>query len=151
MKRAELGQQQTISTHYFKLKLGGHEAAGFFKECTGLSSEQTFITHASAAEEGKPLAQKFPGQLEWSNLNLKRGVDSNSELWKWRMEVIEGNVDGARRDGSVEVVDWEGKPVCTYSFVRGWPCKYTAPGLNASGNDILVDEIEIAHEGLEAG
>ena len=30
----------------------------------------------------------------------------------------------------------------------GWPCKYTAPGLNGDANDILVEELEIAHEGF---
>ncbi len=143
-----MAEQQTIGTYYFKLKLGGHESAGFFKECTGLSSEHQVVTHTSADEKGKSLVQKFPGQLQWANINLKRGVDSNSELWKWRQEVIDGKVDPARKDGTIEVVDWEGKPVLTYSFRRGWPCKYSAPGLNASGNDILVEEIEIAHEGF---
>jgi len=141
-------EQQTIGTYYFKLKLGGHESAGFFKECTGLSSENQVVTHTSADEQGKALVQKFPGQLQWANINLKRGVDANNELWKWRQEVIDGKIDGARKDGTIEVVDWEGKPITTYSFRRGWPCKYSAPGLNASGNDILVEEIEIAHEGF---
>jgi phage tail-like protein len=143
-----MADQQTIGTYYFKLNLGGHESAGYFKECTGLSSSHHVVAHTSADEQGKSLVQKFPGQLEWSNITLKRGVDSNSELWKWRQEVIDGKVDGARKDGTIEVVDWEGKPVITYSFLRGWPCKYSAPGLNSSGNDILVEEIEIAHEGF---
>ena len=143
-----MAEQQTIGTYYFKLKLGGHESAGFFKECTGLSSEHQVVTHTSADEQGKALVQKFPGQLQWSNITLKRGVDADSALWGWRQEVIDGKIDGARKDGTIEVVDWEGRPVTTYSFRRGWPCKYTAPGLNASGNDILVEEIEIAHEGF---
>ena len=142
-------EQQTIGTYYFKLTLGGAESAGFFKECTGLSSENQVVTHTSADEQGKALVQKFPGQLSWSNITLKRGVDAKSELWSWRQEVIDGKIEGARKDGTIEVVDWEGKPVTTYSFVRGWPCKYSAPGLNASGNDILVEEIEIAHEGFK--
>jgi phage tail-like protein len=37
----------------------------------------------------------------------------------------------------------------TYKFVAAWPCKYSAPGVNAAGNEILVEEIEIAHEGFE--
>jgi phage tail-like protein len=143
-----MADQNTIGTYYFKLKLGGHESAGYFKECSGLSSENTVVAHTSADEKGKSLVQKFPGQLQWSNINLKRGVDSNSELWKWRQEVIDGKISSARKDGTIQVVDWEGKPVITYSFVQGWPCKYSAPGLNAGGNDILVEEIEIAHEGF---
>lgn len=143
-----MAEQQTIGTYYFKLTLGGAESAGYFKECTGLSSENQVVTHTSADEQGKALVQKFPGQLQWSNITLKRGVDADNTLWSWRQEVIDGKIEGARKDGTIEVVDWEGKPVTTYSFRRGWPCKYSAPGLNASGNDILVEEMEIAHEGF---
>src|SRR5919202_3489882 len=94
-----MADQQTIGTYYFTLKLGGHESAGYFKECSGLSSEHQVVTHTSADEKGKSLVQKFPGQLQWANINLKRGVDSNSELWKWRKEVIDGKVDSSRRTG----------------------------------------------------
>ena len=143
-----MAEQQTVGTYYFKVTLSGAESAGFFKECTGLSSEHEVVTHTTADERGKALVQKFPGELKWSNITLKRGVDADSELWAWRQEVIDGKIESARKDGTIEVVDWEGKPVITYSFKRGWPCKYTAPGLDASGNDILVEEIEIAHEGF---
>jgi phage tail-like protein len=141
-------QAQTTGAYYFRLTVDGHDTAGFFKECTGLSSEPTVVTRTSRDEQGKSLVQKFPGQAQWSNLTLRRGVDSGAELWKWRQEVIDGKIAGARRDGTVEVVDSEGTPLVTYRFLRGWPCKYSAPGLNAGGNDILVEEIEIAHEGF---
>jgi phage tail-like protein len=142
-------EQQTYGTYYFKLTLGGHESAGFFKECTGLSSEHTVVSHTSADDKGKSLVQKFPGQLQWNNITLKRGVDANAELWTWRKLVIDGMIDDAREDGTIELVDWKGDPVITYAFKRGWPCKYSAPGMNAGGNEILVEEIEIAHEGFD--
>jgi phage tail-like protein len=141
-------QQPTIGTYFFKLTLGGHESAKYFKECTGLSSENTVVEDDSSDGQGKPQKQKVPGQLTWSNITLKRGVDDNKELWTWRQLVIDGKFKEARTDGTIEVIDWELNPVVTYSFVQGWPCKYTAPGLNAGGNEILVEEIEIAHEGF---
>jgi phage tail-like protein len=141
-------EQETFGTYYFKVDLGGAEAAGFFKECSGLSSSHTVVAHTSADEKGKSLVQKFPGQLEWQNITLKRGVDAAADLWTWRQSVIDGKIDEARKDGTIELVDWQGNPVITYSFVRGWPCKYSAPGMNSGGNEILVEEIEIAHEGF---
>lgn len=141
-------EQKTYGTYYFKVNLGGAEAAGFFKECSGLSSTHTVVAHTSADEKGKSLVQKFPGQLEWQNITLKRGVDAKADLWKWRQEIIDGKIDDSRKDGTIELVDWKGDPVITYAFVRGWPCKYSAPGMNAGGNEILVEEIEIAHEGF---
>ena len=49
---------------------------------------------------------------------------------------------------TIEVLDWTGSPVVTYQFVRAWPCRYSAPGLSAGGNEVMVEEIELAHEGL---
>jgi len=126
-------------TYFFRLTLGDGGAGAFFKECAGLSSEQA---------EGSSLAARFPGQQRWSNLTLRRGVDANAALWTWRRLVIDGRIDEARADGTIEVVDADGAPVVTYAFTRGWPCKYSAPGMNAGGDEILVEELEIAHEGV---
>ena len=93
------------------------------------------------------------GLIKWAcaNVNHKLGVLDERRrtlLQQAAQEVIDGKIATARVDGSIEVVDWELKPVITYTFLQGWPCKYSAPGLNASGNEILVEEIEIAHEGF---
>lgn len=135
--------------YYFTLSLGGVEAAGFFRECSGFSSEHDVVEQKSADASGKPQVYKMPGQAKWSNITLKRGVDEKGDLWKWRKEVIDGNIAACRKDGQIQIVDWQGKPVVTFKFLKGWPCKYTAPGLNASSNEVLVEEIEIAHEGFE--
>jgi phage tail-like protein len=37
----------------------------------------------------------------------------------------------------------------TFKFIRAWPCRYSSPGLNAGANEILVEELELAHEGFE--
>jgi phage tail-like protein len=140
--------QATAGAHYFQIKLGGAEAAGFFKEIDGIGSENEVVTHTTTDASGKSMVQKFPGQLKWNNITLKRGVDSNNALWQWRQQVINGQITDARKDGTIEVLDWTGSPVVTYNFVRAWPCRYSAPGLSAGGNEVMVEEIEIAHEGL---
>lgn len=140
--------QKTAGAHYFTITLGGAEAAGFFKEIDGIGSEHDVITHTTTDQQGKPLVQKYPGQLKWKNITLKRGVDSNNALWTWRQQVINGQIDQARKDGTIAVLDWTGSTIVTYNFIRAWPCRYSAPGLSAGGNEVMVEEIEIAHEGL---
>ncbi len=142
-------QQSTAGTYFFTLDLGGAQAAGYFKECSGLASEHTVVDHTTTDANGKALVQKFPGQMKWANITLKRGIDADNQLWTWRKKVIDGDVVGARTDGQIDILDWQGTAVVTYKFVQGWPCKYSAPGINAAGNEILVEEIEIAHEGFE--
>ena len=142
------GEQQTIGTYYFKLTLGGHESAGFFKECSGLSSEHQVVTHTSADQQGKSLVQKFPGQLQWSNITLKRGVDESMDIWKWRQATIDKGADAARVDGKVELLDIAGGTIATYQFKQGWPIKYVAATLDASTNNVALEELHICHEGF---
>jgi len=141
--------ENLAGSYFFTLNLGGAEAAGYFKECTGLTSENEVVAHSATDANGKSIQQKFPGQVKWSNITLKRGIDTQMELWQWRKDVVDGKINESRKDGTIQVLDWEGNPVLTFAFVRAWPCRYSAPGLNAGANEILVEELEIAHEGFE--
>ncbi|HEX2086784.1 MAG TPA: phage tail protein [Solirubrobacteraceae bacterium] len=141
--------QTPVGNYIFKLNLGGAEAAGYFAEATGLSSESHVVEHTAADAKGLPLPQKFAGQVSWSNITLKRGVDAKAQLWQWRLTILEGQIDANRKDGQIDVLDWTGAIVVTYKFIRAWPCKYSSPGLNAGGNEILVEELELAHEGFQ--
>lgn len=140
--------QKTAGGHYFTLSLGGAEAAGFFREVDGIASENEVVTHTTSDAQGKSQVQKFPGQLKWNNITLKRGVDSNNALWTWRQQVINGQIADARKEVTITVIDWAGDTIVTYNFINAWPCRYSAPGLSAGGNEVMVEEIEIAHEGM---
>jgi phage tail-like protein len=141
--------QDLRGTYYFMLTLGDVAQAGYFKECSGLTSESSVVENRAVDAKGKPMVQKMPGQMQWSNITLKRGIDAKDQLWTWRKKILDGKINEARMDGQIDVVDWEGTAVITYKFVRGWPCRYASPPLNAAGDEALVEEIEIAHEGFE--
>jgi phage tail-like protein len=140
--------QSPVGNFIFKLKLEGVDSAGFFAEASGFSTENQVVEHTAADANGKPLPQRFAGQVKWGNIVLKRGVDSKMELYKWRKEILDGKIDESRKDCTITVLDQKGTVVVTYSFIRAWPCKYSSPGLNAGGNEILVEELELAHEGF---
>jgi phage tail-like protein len=141
--------QTPVGNFIFKLTLGGAEAAGYFAEVAGFSTESHVIEHTAATAQGLPLPQKFAGQVSWANITLKRGIDTNAQLWAWRQKILNGQIDANREDCQIDVLDWTKATIVTFKFIRAWPCKYTSPGLNAGGNEILVEELELAHEGFE--
>ncbi len=140
--------QSPVGNFIFKLTLADVDSAAFFAEASGFSSENQVVEHTAADSNGKPLPQRFAGQLKWSNIVLKRGVDKQMELWNWRKDILDGKIDASRKDCTITVLDQTGAMVVTYTFIRAWPCKYSSPGLNAGGNEILVEELELAHEGF---
>jgi len=132
--------EQPATGYRFKLDLGGHEEAALFDEAT-----------ANVEGETVDLAQlrRIPSLHKVGDITLKHGIDTNQELWRWRNQVVDGNVDTARKHGSIVLFDYEGTPVATYTIINAWPTKYHAPNLDAGANEVALEEIVIVHEGLE--
>ena len=119
---------------------------GYFTECSGIGSEQEVIEHKVVTESGQEVVMKIPGRLKWENITLKRGITSNMDVWDWRKQVEDGNVDSARRDGSIIMYDQHLAPVARWDFERAWPVKVSGPQPKADSNDIGVEEMTITHE-----
>src|SRR6266851_3698329 len=91
--------------------------------------------------------RKFPTRMAWSNITLQRGVGLSRDLWDWYFSYIRGQ--GRRRDGLVMLLDDQRSPVMVWRFKRGLPVKWTGPNLVARSNEVAIETLEIAHEGLE--
>ena len=66
-----------------------------------------------------------------------------------RVVQVDGQLKTARKDCQVTMLDYEGKPVVTYSIINAWPKKYTGVGLKADSNEVAVEGITLCHEGFE--
>ena len=143
---AEEKEPRTVS--HFELKLGGHEVVGVFRECSGMDSESEVTEHKAVDANGRPFVRKVVGATKWANITLKRGVDSNTKLWEWREKVVNEGPDGARVDGTISLLDYDGSAILTYKFLQGYPIKYGGVTLNAASNDVALEEVQICHEGL---
>ena len=128
----------------FLVEIDGVTAGGF-SECSGLSTETDVIEYREGSDRGG--VRKLPGLTKYSNIVLKRGITASRDLWNWRRVVINGGVD--RRSGSIIIVGEDRNPVATIRFREGWPSKWEGPKLNAKGNEVAIETLEISHEGLE--
>ena len=121
---------------------------GTFRSCTGLGSQSEIVEHLAAGKGGTTHIYKIPGVCKWTNICLKRGVTDSMDVWTWRKQVEEGNVNEARKNGSIIMYDQTNTEVARWNFENGWPAKISGPNLDASTNDIAIEELEIAHEKL---
>lgn len=122
---------------------------GYFTECSGLGSENEVIEHKVVNEKGVEVVMKIPGRLKWENVTVKRGITSNMDIWAWRKMVEDGDVAGARQNGSIVMYDQTLTEVARWNFENAWPVKCTGPQPKADGNEIGVEELTIAHEFIE--
>lgn len=120
-------------------------ADGGFTEVSGLESSLDTEDYSEGGTNG--FVHKFPTRVTWPPLRLRRGLGSADTLWGWYHSFVEGR--GQRRDGLVSLLDHRRQPVKAWSFRRGLPTRWAGPTLQASSNQVAVEELEIAHEGLE--
>jgi phage tail-like protein len=123
----------------------GTAVKGSFAEASGLEVDIQPIEYRNGAED--ITVRKIPGLKKYPNLVLKRGILGDTALWKWIQEAMDGKV--RRTEGSVVLLDENKQEVMRWNFKRGWPCKWTGPGLNAKNNEIGMETLEICHEGIQ--
>ena len=143
-----MAERDPLIGAHFALDVDGVVSA-FFKEATGFNNASEVITHQAVDEQGRSVIQKLPGDLTWDDITLRRGISDDQALWDWRQKVIEGKVNDARANGSVIMYNQSNEEVARFNFTNGWPSGWKGPDVNAEDQTVAIEEITIAHEGLE--
>jgi len=134
-----------LTVFHFSVSWGGENIG--FSEVSGLSQEVQAIEYRDGLMSGTTLPLKRPGLKKAGNITLKKGmVTENIELYRWLNNSGQPNVE--RRDLVITLLNDEGTPVFVWSIAQAWPVKFEGPGLKASGNDIAIESVDLAHEGI---
>ncbi|MCY1061709.1 phage tail protein [Nannocystis sp. SCPEA4] len=137
----------------FRVKWDGKPVAGVSK-VGALTRTTAVVEHR---EGGDPSTQrKSPGRTQFEALTLERGVTHDREFEAWANKVYSTEGDGAvslasfRKDITIELINLQGTVVTAYNLFRCWVTKYTAlPDLDANGEGVAFESIEITYEGFE--
>lgn len=127
----------------FLVEIDGITQAAF-KECSGLDSTTEPVQYRQGGENNT--IRKLPGKTTYSDIVLKRGLTDSDEIWKWRKTVIDGKAE--RKNGSIILLDTTGEEKVRWNFVSAWPTKWEGPSFDANANDIAIETLTIAHEGI---
>jgi phage tail-like protein len=120
-------------------------ARAAFQQCTGFDSAIDVIEHREGGQN--TTVRKLPGLTKYSNIVLKWGMSDDRDLYDWHRQAITGDI--VRKNGSIVLLNRRGEEVARWNFFRAWPSKYDGPDMNAEGNDVAIESLELAHEGLE--
>jgi phage tail-like protein len=127
----------------FAVEIEGLVAAGF-SEVSGLNLE---IEVQEYREGGlNEFVHKRAGSAKYTNLTLKRGITVTHELWDWYWHVTQGIIQ--RKNLSVVLMDSAGEERVRWNFEQAYPVKWTGPDLRATANELAVESLEFAHQGL---
>lgn len=130
----------------FKVTVGGKDVGGF-SECTVAETTVDPIDYREGSEE--PKFRKISGLTKYGNITLKRGTTVSMDFYNWINNVYLKGSDGSRQDILITLLDETGtKETAKWSIVNAWPTKYKPSDLSAKANEIAIETVEFAHEGI---
>lgn len=117
-----------------------------FKEVSGLDAEAQIIEYRHG---NSPVFStiKMPGIKKYSNIQLKKGVFvSDNKLFDWFNNIKMNTIQ--REAVTISLLDEEGNPTMVWKLTNAWPTKVTGVSLKSDGNEVAIEQLDMAHEGL---
>jgi phage tail-like protein len=136
--------QYPIPKFHFQVDWGGGKIG--FTEVTGLDISTDVIEYR---EGSSPEFHKIkqPGMQKFSNITLKRGTfKGDNDFYAWFNTISMNTVQ--RRDLVISLLNENHEPVVVWKVKNCFPVKLTSTDLKADGNEVAIESLEIAHEGL---
>lgn len=117
-----------------------------FQEVSGLDTEAQVVEYrAGNSKVFSPV--KMPGMIKSSNVTCRKGIVNNDKtFWDWYSMIKMNTIK--RRSVTISLLDQEGKPTMVWKLANAFPTKVTGTDLKAEGNEVAIEALEIAHEGL---
>ncbi len=130
----------------FHFEVRWDNAVMSFQEVSGLDAEAQPIEYRHGNSPGfSPV--KMPGLMKHGRVTLKKGVfKSDNKFWEWFGEIKMNTIK--RKTVTISLLDEAGKPTMVWTLANAWPIKIAGTDLKSTGNEVAVEAIEIAHEGL---
>ncbi|MCQ4083529.1 phage tail protein [Streptomyces sp. RB6PN25] len=77
-------------------------------------------------------------------------MDKSKAFTDWvKRSLVEGNVDGARQNVTITVMDRAKKPVKRIHLSNAWASGWDGPSLEAGANDPATETVTLAYEDIK--
>lgn len=141
-----MARKDPLRNMRFRLEIDGIQQAGFSEV---MIAEQT--TDAVDYREGiEPThVRKLPGLTKFGAITLKWGVTDSMELYNWHKQILAGQIANGRKQVAIVVIDESGADKARFVVSEAWPSKYDPSDLNAKGNEVFIELLELTNEGVE--
>jgi phage tail-like protein len=144
----ERPNKNPYSAFNFDVEINGAQIAAF-QEVSGLDSENQVIEYREGADPMNTV-RKVTGLERYGPVTCRRGQTGSLVLWEWRKEVRDGGSSfPATRDVTIKLLDEKHEPVLKWKLTNAWCTKLTGPALNAKGNEIAIETLELACDRID--
>jgi len=116
-----------------------------FQEVTGLSNETQVIEYRHNNSKVFDTI-KMPGIQKLGNVTLKKGIfKGDDDLWK-NFNAIKNTTK--KTTVVISLLDESNAVAMSWNLTNAFPTKITATDMKADSNEVAIETMEIAHEGL---
>lgn len=135
-----------VPKFYFKVHLGSQDSSVSFQEVSGLDTETQPIEYRHG--DSKQFSTiKMPGIAKFGNITMKKGIFVNdNNFWKWYDAIKMNTIK--RETVVIQLLDESGSPTMTWTLANAWPTKISSTDLKSDGNEVAIETLVLAHEGL---
>ena len=157
-------QRDPLRNFKFTVSISGFGSRVGFQSIDGLSRTTEVIEYREGGD--RETMRKIPGQTTFENLVLERGKypersQGGDEFLDWANEIYNpatvplnppnddpNRRSGFRREITITLQDKAGLAIRQWVAEDCWPCGFEHETLDAAGNEILIERLEVCHEGL---
>lgn len=133
-----------IPAFHFRVEWGGTNLG--FTEVGGLNVETQILEYRDGVSPDYSTL-KMPGMQKYGNITLKRGVMAgDNEFFDWWNTHLLNKID--RRDLTISLLNEKHEPVVVWKVRNAFPVKVDGGSLKATANEISIETVEVAHEGI---
>ena len=117
-----------------------------FQDVSGLEMESQPVEYREGRNASFTTARSS-GIVKSGSVTLKRGLAAKGDRFSEWHTLFKENT--ARRAAmTITLLDESGSPMVVWTLTNAFPRKISAADLNADGNEVAIESIELEHEGL---
>jgi phage tail-like protein len=141
-----MARQDPLNNCRFRVEIDGIQTVSFSEVAIGATTTEV-IGYREGTEPTH--VRKLPGITKYGNVTLKRGVTTSMDLYNWYKQIEQGQISGNRKKVVIVVADDTGADKVRFVISEAWPVKYAGTELNANGNEVFIETLELVNEGIE--
>lgn len=136
----------TFASVKFAFQVKWNDAEFVFQEVTGLTAEANVIEYRGGSSKTNSTV-KMPGVLKYGNVTLKKGMFKDDKAMWEKFKALNMNTY-ERASILISLLDEEGNVVMSWTLLNAFAVKLTVTDMKSDANEVALESIELAHEGL---
>ncbi|MCJ8208322.1 phage tail protein [Mucilaginibacter sp. RS28] len=146
---ADDGSAQSAATWpmvKFAFQVKWDDAEIVFQEVTGLTAEAQVIEYRGGSSKTFSTV-KMPGLLKYGNVTLKKGIFKGDKTLWTKFQALKMNTY-KRSQITISLLDEANAVAMSWTLLNAFPSKITVTDMKSDSNEVAVETMELAHEGL---